>query len=273
MVDPHEARRGDDTTPASEADNVPEIIDGEVVDATRDDHASTSPEATLSAQDAATFRQFQQFQEFQKFQEWQRQHGGTPAADTSARPWWKRALLLLRYKAVRRLLYFLVIVVLGYMVIVHYFGGSSHHETAESTVPGNKNPGVSPVQGANPADPIKAIYQTIAQRDTTLTCAEFTPQAADQFAAAIGAPDCPAAVLQLNRQISVDPTTYANNAVMAFEFNPDAVTVNGAQAEVPACRILVQGGPHLGTFHLQQLPNRGWRIDGYQSPPANCPPS
>jgi hypothetical protein len=274
VSDPHESHPRDDNSPASEAADVPEIIDAEVVDTTRREHAPPGAEVNMSAADAATFRQYQQFLEFQKFQEWQRQHGTAPTPEPpAARPWWKRALLLLRYKAVRRLLYFVVALVLIYTAIDHYFGGGGSHDRAtESHVPGNENPAVSPVQGANPADPVKAVYSSIATNTPAVVCAEFTPQAGAEFAAASGAPDCPAAVRQLSSQVT-NPTDYTDNAFMAFQFNPDAVTVANGQAEVPACRIVVAGGPHLGSFHLQQLPNRGWRIDGYQSPPAQCGPS
>lgn len=270
MVDPHESRRRDDNSPAPEAGDVPEIIDGEVVDTTRDDPAPANQEITVAAADAATF---QQFLEFQKFQEWQREHGGTSAADTPSRPWWKRALSLLRYKGVRRLLYCLAVLVLAFTAFNHFFGGGNSSDSArESHVPGNSNPAISPVQGVKPADPVKAVYGSIATNDPTTTCGEFTPQAAKEFADSVGATDCPTAVLQLHHQITGNPTAYANSVVYAFEFNPDAVTTSNGQAEVPACNILAQGGPHLGTFHLQQLPNRGWRIDGYQAPPAQCPP-
>lgn len=289
MSDPHESRRREDDPPTPDKPDVPdtpdagvpEIIDAEVVDTTWRDPpnpASSNTDVTLSAEEAASYQQFLEFQKFQQFQEWQRQHGTAPpseapAAPRAARPWWKRALLLLRFKAVRRLLYLVVVLFLLYTGYEHYFGGGgSHDRTAENHVPGNENPAVSPVQGANPADAVKAVYSSIATNAPAVVCAEFTPQAGTQFATASGAPDCPTAVRQLNGQVT-NPTDYTDNAFTAFQFNPDAVTVTGnGQAEVPACRLTVAGGPQLGSFHLHQLPNRGWQIDGYQGPPPQCPP-
>lgn len=277
VSDPHESSRGKDDPPASEDADAPEIIDAEVVETTRPETAA-SPHTAVSAEDASTYQQFLEFQQFRKFQEWQRQHGSTPtpdarAAPPAARPWWKVALSLLRYKAVRRLLYLVAALVLLYSGYEHYFGGGdSHDRTAQNHVPGNDNPGASPVQGAKPADPIKAVYSYIATNNPTVVCAEFSPQAAAEFAAAGGAPDCPAAVRVLNGQVT-DPTGYTDNAFTAFQFNADAVTVENGQAELPACRLVVAGGPTLGSFHLRQLPNHGWQIDGYQGPPAQCPPS
>jgi hypothetical protein len=271
VVDPHESRRKDDNPPAPEAAEVPEIVDGEVVGTTRDDNVPASQDVTVGAEDAAAFRQFQQFLEFQKFQEWQRQHGEAPAAEAPARPWWKRALLLLRYKAVRRLLYFVAALVLIYTVINHLFGGGSSHENAQaSRVPGNDNPGAAPPQGANPQDPLIAVYVSIGYGNPQAACGDFTTQGQAQFAAENDAPNCTTAMQGLNHQVA-DPSAYKANAYYAFHQNP-VTGVNG-QAEVPACSITVQGGPHLGTFHLHQLPNGGWVIDGYQRPPAQCPSS
>jgi hypothetical protein len=262
VADQNESR-DDADTPGTADTPVPDVVDAEVVG---ESPPPPRADTTISAEDAEKFRQYQQFLDFQKFQEWQRQQGDT-AAQRAARPWWKRLLFLLRYKFVRRLLYFVIIIILIAVAINHFFGGSSQSSAPASGVPGNDNPAVSPVQGKDPKDVITAVYTYVSADDPTVTCALFSPQGRGEFAAANNAPDCATATHQLATRVT------DANAYVDFGFNRNSVTMSPGQAEVSACDVTVTGGPRLGSFHLQQLPNGGWQIDGYQNAPAHCPPS
>jgi hypothetical protein len=111
------------------------------------------------------------------------------------------------------------------------------------------------VTGAFPIEDPKGLLPTvmlIVARDDTAACAILADRAEQQFAAAVGAPDCAAAVHQLARQVS-DPRRYGEPVVP-----PQAITTSGAQIIVDGCQASWPGtgaapGPRLGRFTLEPI--------------------
>lgn len=101
-------------------------------------------------------------------------------------------------------------------------------------------------------------------------CGLFDQHAAAQFSAAHHAPDCVAAMLSLQEQVT-DPSTYVNGLSV-----PDNVWVqDGATATVNGCALNWAGlftetpvtppGPLPGRLIVTQLDGDGWQITEYQA--------
>ena len=274
VAEPNESQntsRNTGETARADSARQPDVIDADIVEETsstgdtggqpREEPSATGP------RDAEEHRQYQQFLEFQKFQEWQRQHGGgtapgpaPKAPERRGRRWWYYAGKLLSFKPVRRLLYLVIAALLVLWAINSTFS-SGDDSSSHGGVPGNQDPGTSPMAAGQPHDAVVNLYNLIANDpDPTAACDVFTQQGKVAFAGANGAPDCPAAVQRIKAQIT-NPSNYANPG-----YGPDAIKQVNDQAIIDSCRAGIDGGPRLGKFRLARQYNGGWLIDRYAGP-------
>ncbi|MGP4015273.1 hypothetical protein [Saccharopolyspora sp. 5N708] len=241
-----------------------EVVGGEVVDAS----SATRPQ---QPSDDEEFRQYQQFLKFQQFQEWQQAQGGdvvapppaAPPAASPKKPWWKRAVGLLRFKLVRRLIYLLLALLLLNYTIDYYFGGSGGSGSG-GTGTGGVPPDSVPVKSTNPQQAVRGVYNWLRGSDPERACDLFDAAGKSGFAAAYQAPDCATAARRVHDQIT-DPNAYANP-----DFDQNAVTEVGPEAQVLGCRMRVTGGPPLGSFKLTRQPDGGWTISAYALQTPSC---
>lgn len=245
------------------SDNLPEIVDAEVVDVAEHDRPP-EPAPRGDAVKAADDPEYQEFLEFKRFKEWQASQGDGTATPAPEKPWWKKALGLLRRKWVRRILYVLVALLLLNLAYDHYFGGS------DGSSSGNGSGGSAPVDSVpmtaqNPQQAIRSVFNYLRAEPPEQACALFDDQGKADFAAAHGAPDCAGAARAVHGQIT-DLNAYANP-----KFAHDAIVEAGPEAQVPGCRIRVSGGPGLGTFKLTRTPQGGWTISAYALTSSACP--
>ncbi|RRO13000.1 hypothetical protein EIL87_25395 [Saccharopolyspora rhizosphaerae] len=241
------------------SDNLPEIVDAEVVEVaeTEDAPRARAPKATDDPE-------YQEFLEFKRFKEWQAAQGGDTTAPVAEKPWWKQALGLLRLKWVRRALYVIIALLLLNLAYDHYFG-EGDGSSSESGTGGSAPVDAVPVTAQNPQQAVRSLHNYLRAQPPEQACALFDDDGKADFAAAHGAPDCGAAARSLHAQIT-DPNAYANP-----RFDHDAVVEMGAEAQVRGCRMRVTGGPTLGTFKLTRTPQGGWTISAYALTSATCP--
>ncbi len=112
------------------------------------------------------------------------------------------------------------------------------------------------ITGAFPIEDPKALLRTMMLRivrdDAAGGCAILAEPAEVQFAQAVGAPDCPAAVHQLAREVT-DPRRYVEPVLPA-----SAITTSGVKITVDGCEASWPGtgadpGPGLGRFTLEPI--------------------
>ncbi|WP_406688606.1 hypothetical protein REH65_19555 [Saccharopolyspora sp. ID03-671] len=253
------------------SDNLPEIVDAEVVDVAETDRAAESdrapeppprPQAPKTAEDA----EYQEFLEFKRFKEWQAaQGGGAAGAPQPEKPWWKKALGTLRYKWVRRILYVLIALLLLNLAYDHYFGDGGGSSSGGGTG-GSAPVDAVPMTAQNPQQAIRSVHNYLRAEPPEQACALFDAQGKAGFGSAHGAPgDCTAAARAVHAQIT-DPNAYANPG-----FGHDAIVEAGSEAQVLGCRMQVTGGPQLGTFKLTRTPQGGWTISAYARTSSACP--
>lgn len=104
---------------------------------------------------------------------------------------------------------------------------------------------------------VQYLYRAIANGSET-GCAVFNPTAAQQFAAHFNAPDCPAAITQLNTQVT-SPIKYA----VTGRRSPDVYL--GDTMTISSCQIQPEGGPSLGRFTLQRTEQDRWYISEHET--------
>jgi hypothetical protein len=109
--------------------------------------------------------------------------------------------------------------------------------------------------------PFLAAY--LAAGDGGTVCPMLQPPADAQFATAMGAPDCPAAVRAFAAKVP-DQGTYRSVRLpqSAISKNGDTAVVDGCQASWPK----PGAGPPLGRFQLTRYPGQpgGYLITGYR---------
>ncbi|WP_093414238.1 hypothetical protein [Saccharopolyspora flava] len=247
------------------SDNLPEIVDAEVVDVAEPDRAP-EPSPGARAPKASEDAEYQEFLEFKRFKEWQAsQGGGAASAPQPEKPWWKKALGALRYKWVRRILYVLIALLLLNLAYDHYFGGSDSSGGGSGTG-GSAPVDAVPMTAQNPQQAIRSVHNYLRAVPPEQACALFDAQGKDGFGKAYGTPgDCAAAARSVHDQIT-DPNAYANP-----KFGHDAIVEAGSEAQVLGCRMQVTGGPQLGTFRLTKTPQGGWTISAYALTSSSCP--
>lgn len=109
-------------------------------------------------------------------------------------------------------------------------------------------------------DPYLAVhylYRAIANGSAT-GCTVFSPAAAQQFAVHFNSPDCPAAITQLNTQV-----TSAIKYALTGRRSPDVYL--GDTMIISSCDIKPEGGPPLGRFTLHRTDQDKWYISEHET--------
>lgn len=150
-----------------------------------------------------------------------------------------------------RLLTVGLVLTLGFGVgyaVTEYHAAAARDRQAEQA----RAAGVADVMAIAPRLVLPGLLTRVATDDAAGACAALTPPAKRDFAAAVRAPDCEAAVHQLARQVT-DPRAYVQP-----DLPDDAVTEHpGGTATVDGCRAswTTSGsapGPRLGRFELRR---------------------
>jgi hypothetical protein len=177
-------------------------------------------------------------------------------------PLWQK---ILRNKWLHRLIWLVIIVLLATWgvpkLIHHYFGNDDNGTGGSAALPLPKEQ--SGVLPGGPHDAVADVYLFVGGNHTTQACLIFSTAAAAKFAAAAGAPNCPAAVTALHGQVT-DAAAYEAPQLTQLP------SPQGGEMVISSCEFDVAGGPRLGTFTVTQQ-SQGWEITDYTGP-APCPP-
>lgn len=104
---------------------------------------------------------------------------------------------------------------------------------------------------------VRMVYQRVAENAPDIVCHQFTDEAARQFAANVGAADCPSAVAMLHGQLTGSKNEYSEPFFPSeYRSVPSTVSV----LEISSCKLTVTGGPKLGWFRLQKVERDQWII-------------
>ncbi|MBV9314171.1 MAG: hypothetical protein JO100_10635 [Pseudonocardia sp.] len=111
---------------------------------------------------------------------------------------------------------------------------------------------------------LPSITNSLAAGDARTVCALLGVPAGQQFATAVGAPNCQLAVTWLAAQIT-NPTGYraVNLPPNAIVKTPDSATVDGCQARWTKNGVPI--GPRLGRFELRRFQADRFLIVGYSA--------
>ncbi len=166
----------------------------------------------------------------------------------------------------------------GLIELTGYLGDRTAAEEATSSYPAARPPASAAGNSENAPPPAPAtaattrptqataddpylavhyLYRAIANGSAT-GCAVFSPAAAQQFAAHFNAPDCPAAITQLNTQVT-SPIKYA----VTGRQSPDVYL--GDTFTISSCKIQPEGGPPLGRFTLHRTEQDKWYISEHET--------
>ncbi|HEX5407631.1 MAG TPA: hypothetical protein VFX16_35610 [Pseudonocardiaceae bacterium] len=246
--------------------------------------------------DAAEYRRFQEFQRFQDYQRFVRQQGGGPPTNlpvpvqpgtvhephpveaqlagmqqqlarierVTNPPLWQK---ILRNKWLHRAVWLVIIVVLATWglpkLINHYFGGGTdQNPAAPGNLPLPKNQSRELAQHQD--DAVTDVYLFIALKQPEHACFYFVGAAGQEFANAVGASTCTAAVQKLERQVT-DPGTYQAPILTAQR------DLTSPTMAIRSCDFEIGGGPLLGNFVVTQQPDQTWGITSYSKGPSTCP--
>jgi hypothetical protein len=194
-----------------------------------------------------------QFQQFQQFQELMRQQGDVPLLPPAPRkPWWRKALAS---KSLRRLVILLVVILGLYWAYQHYFGSADEDLPASQT--GGHTFKDRTLLQTQPHSSVRMVYQRVAENVPDVACGQFTDEAARQFAADVGADDCPSAVAMMAAQVTGPKNQYAEPFFPAEYRN---LPSTASTLEISSCKLEVSGGPKLGWFRLQKVERDQWII-------------
>jgi hypothetical protein len=212
--------------------------------------------------DPEQYRQFEQFQQFQQFLKFQETQGGLPpAAAPPKEPLWKR---ILRSWLVRKVLSLVLLAVLLLWAYDYFFGKPADDGLGAQ---GAAGPGqlIDPGRTAdNPRALIDGLYRNTSSgmrpNFARNACLLLTPEARVIFARDLDAPDCEAAVRNLDGKVGV------------LRVMPSIDPASKGPIEISSCEDLrlAPGTRGLGKLTLSRLGD-GWIISGHAPEPDPCP--
>jgi hypothetical protein len=179
-------------------------------------------------------------------------------------PLWQK---ILRNKWLHRAVWLVIIVALASWgvpkLIHHYLGsGTDQNPAAPGNLPLPKNQSRELAQHQD--DAVTDVYLFIATKRPDQACFLFLDGAGQEFANAVGASNCEAAIRQLEQQVT-EADSYSTPTLTAQR------PLTAPTMTIQSCDFDISGGPLLGNFVVSQQPDQTWGISEYSKGPGSCP--